>query len=545
MKRIASAIICLILLISLAVPASAATASPFMMPDYDVGTEHVFFYGKPLPDDGYLEVSVGADVIADSVLSTVGDQKFPLTLYCLVDCNKNISDGNAKQRRDILLTISSLMKPEDTMILGSIDSKLEESKPLTDKELRDNAIRTISGYSWKTNLLDGISKALDNLLVTPSHNTNRSLIIISDGHDDGDSTATKENILKKIEGSGISVYTVLLDSGSTTDKDIKRYKQFAEASLCGFMTDPKKEKVSSSVTGEKIWDNINATTLIAVPVNALAASGADSQVLFRYTTQTERYEDTVLVRAVDLSSVDTEQVPDDTAPTLSTEEDEEDDEDEKKSKDSDFELTTEMMLGIGFGVILLGIGAAAFFILRKKPETTAYPPQDMPITASVDGFDSGNDFSITQKTDYAGSDVGFDSGFNPGFDSGSFGAPVFEGSGSGVTMPIMDRCHVSAVALMHPEVSADFYLTPNMETSFGRTGNADIILNGNDKKLSSCHGSFLWDGKMLLVQDRNSTNGTAVNGEVCPKNVWLRLEDGAVLTAGKYEYRITFKVETH
>ena len=98
---------------------------------------------------------------------------------------------------------------------------------------------------------------------------------------------------------------------------------------------------------------------------------------------------------------------------------------------------------------------------------------------------------------------------------------------------------------MHPEVSADFYLTPNMETTFGRTGNADIILNGNDKKLSSCHGSFLWDGKMLLVQDRNSTNGTAVNGEVCPKNVWLRLEDGAVLTAGKYEYRITFKVEAH
>lgn len=550
MKRATAVILSLILLVSLAVPAAAAAANPFLMQEYDVGSEYVFFYGKPLPAGGYLEVSVGADVIGDSILTTLGDQKFPLTLYCLVDCNKNVSDGNVKMRKDILLTISSLMKPEDTMILGSIDSKLVESKPLTDKEIRDTAIKSISGYSWQTNLLDGISKALDNLKTTTTHDTNRALIIISDGHDDGKSTATKDSILKKIEGSGISVYSILLDSSSTTEKDIKRYQQFAEASLSGYMTNPKKEKNSAAVTGEKIWDNINATSIVAVPVAGLANRGADPQVLFRYTTEAERYEDTVLVHAVDLPS-GTAEVPDSTVPSLSTDDDDNDDDDDdddkkkKKSDDSDFELTTEMMLAIGFGVILLGIGAAAYFILRKKPETKAVEFQDMQATASLDGFDVRNDFSVTQKTDYAGPDPGFDSGFDSGLDSGSFGTPVFDGSGSGVTMPITNRCHITAVALMHPEISADFYLTPNMETTFGRTGNADIILNQNDKKLSSCHGCFLWDGKMLLVQDRNSTNGTAVNGEVCPKDVWLRLENGSVLMAGKYEYRITFQTGTN
>ena len=40
----------------------------------------------------------------------------------------------------------------------------------------------------------------------------------------------------------------------------------------------------------------------------------------------------------------------------------------------------------------------------------------------------------------------------------------------------------------------------------------------------------------------NSKNGTMVNGEICHDKVWLRLEDGAVLRAGSYEYRITFQM---
>lgn len=532
MKRTAALIISLILLISLAIPASAATPSPFLMQEYEVGKDQVFFYGKPLPSGGYLEVSVGADVIGDSIFTTIGEQNFPVTVYCLVDCATTVSESKVKKRNDILLTISSLMSPEDTMIIGSIDSKLTESKPLTDKEIRDTAIESIAGYSWNTNLLDGISQAMDNLRTSTAYGINRYLIVISDGHDDKESKATKESILKKIEDSGIPVYTVLLESGSTDAKDKKRYQQFADASLGGYMVYPEKEKITCAAAGEKIWDSIQATTLIAVPQAALANRGEDSQVLFRYNTLEERYEDTVLVHAVDLPS-GTTQGPQETVPPLETIGKTEPDDPKEP-----FELTTEMMLAIGFGVILLGIGIAAYFILRKKPENpdNASPDAlDLQATAPVDGFGSNDDFSVTQDTLYSGS----------GSDSGSFITPSFGDSGSGVTTPVMDRCHVSAVAIMHPEVSTDFYLTPNMETTFGRNSNVDIILNQNDKKLSSCHGCFLWNGKILLVQDRNSTNGTAVNGEVCPKNVWLRLENGAVLTAGKYEYRITFKVENH
>ena len=172
---------------------------------------------------------------------------------------------------------------------------------------------------------------------------------------------------------------------------------------------------------------------------------------------------------------------------------------------------------------MLGGGIALFFILRKKPEP--YYEEPTPV-ASPDT--SGTDF---------GSDIDF------GSDTDIFRDPngiISDGTGGMVTMPVEDRCHVSAIAIMHPEIAIDFYLTRNIETTFGRTEKADIILNKDDKKLSGCHGCFFWNGEMLLVQDRKSTNGTAVNGEVCPKDVWLRLENGAILTAGKYEYRINF-----
>lgn len=524
MRRITAMIMSLILLFSLAVSVSAAAASPFLMQEYDVTQEWVLFYGKRLPEDGAMEVSVGSHLIQDGMFSTLDDQDIPVTIYCLVDCATTVNDSNIKKRRDILLTISSLMSPEDSMILATIDSKLTESKPLIDKEIRDNAIRTISGHTWNTNLLDGINKSLENLRTSTAYNTNRCLVVISDGHDDGNSTATKNDILDQIEKSGIPVYTILLDTQSTTDKDIQRYQQFSDASLGGFMTNPDKEKISSTVAGEKVWDSIKGATTVIISAAELAAAGTDPLVLFRYTTEEVRYEDTVLVHSVDLPTapaVSTDTPPEDTADTT------EETKDKEKDKDDG---SSDLMLICIVGAILLAAGAAAFFLLRKKPEEVS-PDVSSPEAASPSGYTGTETDFFPAQTD-----------FNPGADS--FVPPFFDDpmndSGS-VTMPVENRCHVTAVALMHPEITADFYLTPNMETTFGRNTKADIVLNSSDKKLSSCHGCFFWDGKMLLVQDRNSTNGTAVNGQLCTRNTWLRLDDGHTLTAGSFEYRVSFR----
>jgi len=514
-RKLIAMVMLVILLASLTLPASAAAAREFLLREYDVTDTEVLCYGKRVPAGGKLEVTANSQLVEDAVITTLEQDRIPVTVYCLVDSSTSLSEKMVQRRTDALLNISSLMGSEDNMVLATIDGALTESKPMDKKDARDTAIRTISGQVWYTNLYDGMSQALDSLHTSTVYHTNRCLVVISDGHDDEKSVATGDDILKKIRETGIPVYTLILTDAVLDEKEASLQKQFAEESLGGFLSFPDKDGVSASTAAQRIWDSIKSACAIRIGVEALQASGTDQQLMIRYDTADTRYEDTILIRAVDLPvpvPETTAPVPEETDPTEETTSEE--DEEEGMSK--------EMLLACGIGGVLLLIGIAAFFLLRKKPEEAAVIPETIPNpeepvyitdTEPVDDFFTPTDPPVSD---------------NPAID---------------VTMPVTNRCHVQAVALMHPEVACDFYLTPKMEITFGRTQKADIILNSSDKKLSGCHGCFFWDEKLLLVQDRQSTNGTSVNGQACNSSSWMLLEQGAILKAGSYEYRIHFKVD--
>lgn len=511
MRKIITLALCVILLICLTAPVSASDARTFLLQEYDIVGNEVHCYGKSLPAGGQLEVSDGARIINNVACSTLEQERIPVTLYCLVDSSTSLSDRLMKQREDMLLTFSSLMAEEDTMVLATIDAILTESKPMDTKDARDTAIRTISGQAWYTNLYDGISQALKTLHTSTAYHTNRCLVILSDGHDDGKSTATSEEILKQIQEAGIPVYTVILNTNNSTEKELTQQRNFADESLGGFLSFPDEEGISSSAAAQKIWSNIKNALTIRIGVEDLQNSGSDQQLLIRYHTGDARYEDTILVHAVDLPVLPTE-IPSETTeetsePTEETIADPGEDEDPPKN---------ELIIGCGIGVVLLGIGIAVFFLTRKRKNNE---PMPLPESDSEPNFDPDSDpFSVPVTDPF----------WDPNLPEGT----------PDITLPVEDRCHVHAVAIMHPEVTADFYLTRNVETTFGRNQNANIILNPNDRKLSGCHGCFFWNGDMLLVQDRDSKNGTAVNNEFCSSQVWLQLEDGGILTAGSYKYRI-------
>lgn len=529
MKKIVTLALCIALLVCLAAPASAAAADSFLLREYDVVSDEVLCYGKALPAGGQFEVSEGARIIENVTWSTLEQERIPVTLYCLVDCATSLSDRLKQQREDMLMTFSSLMAEEDSMVLATIDAVLTESKPMDAKDARDTAISTISGQVWYTNLYDGISQALKGLHTSTAYPTNRCLVIISDGHDDGKSSASAADIQKQIQEAGIPVYTVILDTNNSSEKELTLQRNFAEESLGGFMSYPDQDGISASAAAQKIWSSIKGALAVRIGVEDLQNTGADQQLLLRYQTADVRYEDSILIHAVDLPVLTTE--PTGTEETGETETTETTSGDPKEDPEN-----KELIIGAIVGAVLLCAGVAVFFLLRSRknnnqqiisnndiiPETDTIPGNK---TAGEIDWDS--DFSST-------------TGFNPG--SGSFldFPPEKEPS---VTVPVEGQCHVSAIAIRHPEVACNFSLMRKMETTFGRNEKASIILNANDKKLSGCHGCFFWDGKTLFVQDRESTNGTAVNNEFCPKNVWLKLEDGAILTAGSYEYRIHFRTD--
>ena len=536
MRKIIAIVLSLILLVSLSVSAAAAATRAFLFQEYEVTAGAVLCYGKQLPADGALEVSANSKIVNDVSISTLAQEKIPLTVYCLVDSATSQSEKMVQCRQDVLLNISSQMAEEDTMVIATIDSVLTESKPLDTKAARDTAIKTISGSTWSTNLYDGISEALKTLHTNTAYNKNRCLVIISDGHDDGKSLADGDRILEQVKETGISVYTVLLGS-KVTEKDLNLQKQIAEESMGGFLTFPEQDKLSGAAAGQRIWESAKGACVIRVGLEKLQQDGSDQQLLIRYDAADTLYEDTILVRAVDLPAApnvpSTEPAPEETTEIVETETVPE----STGGKDGgeDDELPLELLLACGIGVILLGVGVTAFILFRKKSQAN---------TPEIN-IDINNNWNAEAPSDNGGYSFSEDTGFvtDDAYSAGAGQSAVDSVSQIDMTMPVENRCHVFAVAIMHPEIAADFYLTPNMEATFGRTDKAEIILNPNDKKLSGCHGSFFWNGKMLLVQDRQSTNGTAVNGEICPKDVWLQIEDGAALRAGNYEYRIKYKVD--
>ena len=97
------------------------------------------------------------------------------------------------------------------------------------------------------------------------------------------------------------------------------------------------------------------------------------------------------------------------------------------------------------------------------------------------------------------------------------------------------------VAIMHPDVARDFWLTEGVEQKIGRDSSSAVILNSNDKNLSRVHAAFLWDGAHLLVRDLRSTCGTFINGTPCSGEAWYLVENGAAVRAGAYDYRVTYE----
>ncbi len=68
------------------------------------------------------------------------------------------------------------------------------------------------------------------------------------------------------------------------------------------------------------------------------------------------------------------------------------------------------------------------------------------------------------------------------------------------------------------------------ETHLGAEMDNDLILE--DQFISRHHARLRWDGAVWWVEDLGSSNGTTVNGQVCPPRTPQAVKDGASLQLG-------------
>jgi two-component system cell cycle response regulator len=82
------------------------------------------------------------------------------------------------------------------------------------------------------------------------------------------------------------------------------------------------------------------------------------------------------------------------------------------------------------------------------------------------------------------------------------------------------------------------YVIRQGTTTLGRSSKADITLN--DERISRIHCAVKWKGKKIIIEDRESTNGTYVDSKKVNR---ARLRRGAPLQVGHSVMKIEFKNE--
>lgn len=510
MRKLVSVLLCLALGIVLLLPVQAASAGSFLFQTYDVQGQFLSCYGKQLPDDGTLTVSYSSEKVEDAQISTISKEETPVTVYCLVDSATSLSDIMIQQEQECLEALSACLRSADSMVISTIDETFQESQLLENETARANAIKGIHRGSWVTNLYSGMDQALDSLKTNTTFHTNRVLVILTDGHDEGKTNVKTEALLEKIHAGKLPVYTVLLggEKRVATTAEIETMEQLSQQSMGGRLCRLPGGEMSAKDAANTIWDSIEGGSVITLNASSLP-NQADVQLLVRYDTSDTRYEDTILIRAVDLpvSALTAE-----TGETGETEGLEEDAEDEEKS-------LTGVLIAAGIGTFAV-LAVILILVLRKHGKAADQNREKI-------GTEFNAEIGIEPKNEI---EYNLEENFIPDI--------------PGSTEPAAGSCHVHMVAILHPEITCDFSLAENGEITLGRDKRAAILLNGKDPKLSGSHLGLLWDGKYLLVCDKHSTNGTFINGAPCTDALWYKVENGSVIRAGSNDYRVMYKVDS-
>jgi hypothetical protein len=85
-------------------------------------------------------------------------------------------------------------------------------------------------------------------------------------------------------------------------------------------------------------------------------------------------------------------------------------------------------------------------------------------------------------------------------------------------------------------ISPGKFLPLKPETRLGAEVDNDIILD--DQFVSRYHAHLRWDGAVWWIEDVGSSNGTTVDGKICPPRVPQPLQNGASLKMGDMVFEL-------
>lgn len=500
-----AAAILLALALLLTLQVCAASENHFLQ-GYESAPGQLTLHGCALEDAeaSQFQAVLSGSSIPIVAVSNVSEQEIPTTVYCLVDISGSMKDEQMEQVKEALRSIAEFLTEKDHMVIGTLGNDLVSSGFLSSKEEIEAVISSFSSERHEdTNLYAGIVESLALLASDTRVDTRHCLIILSDGADMQKTGITQSEAEAAVRTSGIPVYTIAtLRSTSTSaqQESAKILGSFARMSVGGQHFTPQLEDISIPEIALIIAESWKNGLVLTLDTSDIVPERDELLLSVTYTSGSTSYTDNLTVYARDLLPLpeEPEALPE---------------------PEADTELEPESF-PIGFVVggfcgllaILLGI---ILFIKRQKQKSEK--------VAAEQGLSAGQEAPVSNVSSQNETPNEIPNLQKPEENPSSLEVTGYE-------------IHLTAIG--YRDIVHTLYLPEGRELTVGRSEKADLVLDTEDRRLSSIHCSLRCSAGVLTVKDQGSTNGTFVNGIPIRQMGTTIVQSGHTLRMGSYEYRV-------
>ena len=589
MKRVAALLLCVLLCASLAVSAGAQPQK-LLYPGTVIAGDHVYLVGIPL-EGGNIRVTANGQEIPANVVSVAGAQ-LGVTYYCVVSTTSSMSQLQQDQQRAGLNAINDALGANDSLVLVTMGRSVEFGEKLTDKESRSKAIeQACTPGTYGTNLYDGIDTVLKT--ITEQEQGPSCVIFFAEGIDNADIVkVTEEQAGRAVQNAGLCVnFVALLTPPVTTyarngAERLTRYAALSNGGVCRIPLDMEDADASSAAQKavQELVSTVNGWAAIELSAADLPRDGKTVELNVTWTGNGVTMEDTASVAVADLPALpaptepETQPVPaqtlptrpavaepsaaapDATAPSIPAYQD-----------DNNQQQLFYVIIGSAAAMVLIMVAMVIVATRRTVTQKRIYAYEnDLPVEIHDIPEDPKEEAALEERI----SEVqklpprrrAAPSPIPPVMPKQEpkqaekpqpkqeerpqpKPAPAPEKKSKRRIEPvqpvqptdeafIIPSCTVLLTPEGDPDNTVEVSIPVNGSRTFGRNQKAAVVLNAADNALSGLHFELQWDGRVLYLADRNSTNGTALNGSPQRPGHWARVESGAVIQAGSGRYRV-------
>ena len=503
--------------------------------------------------------SVSGQPVEITDITTVGEQKEGITFYCLVDVSGSMNNEQMAQAKDVLYAVCDGLEGDDNMVVGELGTTLEVSEFLTDKEEIRGRIDALVADEDYTALYDAVIDSISALQSNKSCNPKKCLILISDGDNKTVIGKTRQEALDAVEDSRIPMYTVAALRNSHTRQQIEYAENlgaFARQSAGGKDYVPRVDGIEASGAGEDILQDTRGGQILIIDAAGVKAEREEVLLSIGFDAGEDVYTDTLYLYAADLPAATEEpssepeepegseesKEGEDTPPESSGPEESEDLEEseeapseEEAEPESLEEFISENLIlicAVGAGALLLIIVIVAVIVSSRKKKKKRALAEAEAARAAEEAAQAEAEAEAARAAQEAAQR------------EAAMAAESVPEEPKAQEVPPAGPCYeVKFVAVGYENIVFVLHIPEDKTLTVGRNAKADLVLNSEDRKLSSVHFRARCMQGVMNVWDADSQNGTFVNGVPIKQIGMATVQNNDLLRVGGYEYRIFIRKE--